>query len=131
MARKKAKCTELSVFKGREARLNRAIFYTLGVNGPLTIYNLHRNLRGLKGFKHTHYANVNKRVRSLAKAAYVKAIEIRSTKAGFEAVIYELTAKTCLALMLDSLNVEQLFQQMDDSIAIEILAALSKAKLRI
>jgi hypothetical protein len=59
MARKKAKGTELSVFKGREAKLNRAIFQTLALKGPQSTNGLYQNVRKLRGFSRKHYVNVN------------------------------------------------------------------------
>ena len=126
MARKKSKGTELSVFKGREAKLNRAIFQTLALKGPQTIYDIHKRIKTYRGLKRTYYGNVNKRVRALEQTGYVKAISIHGTKAGFKAAIYELTTRAYLALMLNSINIDALLNQMDEAIASEILAALSE-----
>ena len=125
MARKKTKGTELSVFKGREAKLNRAIFQELSINGPQNIYNLHKNLRKIRGLKQVHYGNVNKRARALEQTGYLKASKIETTKAGFEAASYELTTKAYLALMLDSTSLENLLSQIDEDSATEILAAIA------
>jgi DNA-binding MarR family transcriptional regulator len=72
MARKKGKGTELSVFKGREAKLNRAIFKILIQQGPQTIYNVHKQIIKTRSLKHTRYANVNMRVRALEESGFVK-----------------------------------------------------------
>jgi len=121
----KPKNTKLSVFKGREARLNRAIFQSLALKGAQTIYDIHKHLRTFRGLKYTYYGNVNKRVRALQQLGYVKEVKVKSTKAGFEATEYELTTRTYLALMLDSINLEDLLNRMDEDIALEILAAMS------
>jgi hypothetical protein len=115
----------LSVFKGREAKLNRAIFQALALKGPQTIYDIHKRLRTMRGLRYTHYGNVNKRVRDLQYLGYVKEAHVKSTKAGFEATEYELTAKACLALMLDSTKLEDLLNRMDEDVALEILAAMT------
>jgi hypothetical protein len=120
----KPKNTRLSVFKGREARLNRAIFQSLALKGAQTIYDIHKNVRKFRRMKCTHYGNVNKRVRALQQLRYIKEVNVKSTKAGFQATEYELTTKTYLALMLDSINVEDLFSHMDEDIASDILAAI-------
>jgi DNA-binding MarR family transcriptional regulator len=125
MARKKCKGTELSVFKGREARLNRAIFQSLAFKGPQTIYNIHKNARTFRELRNIHYGNVNKRVRALEQTGYVKIVKVQSTKAGFEATVYELSAKAYLALMLDSISLENLLNRIDDDSATEILAAIA------
>jgi Trm5-related predicted tRNA methylase len=121
----KPKNTRLSVFKGREARLNRAIFQSLALKGAQTIYDIHKHMRTFRGLKYTYYGNVNKRVRALRQQGYVKEVNVKSTKAGFEATEYELTTRTYLALMLDSTNLEDLLNRMDEDIALEILAAMS------
>jgi len=53
-------------------------------------------------------------------------VRVKSTKAGFEATEYELTTRTYLALMLDSINPEDLLNRMDDDAALDILAAMIK-----
>jgi Trm5-related predicted tRNA methylase len=121
----KPKNTRLSVFKGREARLNRAIFQSLALKGAQTIYDIHKHMRTFRGLKYTYYGNVNKRVRALRQQGYVKEVNVKSTKAGFEATEYELTTRTYLALMFDSTNLEDLLNRMDEDIALEILAAMS------
>ena len=45
--------------------------------------------------------------------------------AGFEATEYELTTRTYLALMLDSISLEDILNQIEDGVALEILAAIS------
>jgi hypothetical protein len=123
VARRKG--TELSVFKGREAKLNRAIFQALALKGPQTIYDIHKRLRSFKGLKHTYYGNVNKRVRALQQAGYLKEVNVKSTKAGFEATEYELAARAYLALMLGSIKLEDLLNRTDEDVALEILAAMT------
>jgi hypothetical protein len=121
----KPKNTRLSVFKGREARLNRAIFQSLALKGAQTIYDIHKHVRTFRGLKYTYYGNVNKRVRALQQLGYVKEVNIKSTKAGFEATEYELTTRTYLALLLDSVNIDDLLNRMNEDAASEILAAIA------
>jgi hypothetical protein len=121
----KPKNTKLSVFKGREARLNRAIFQSLALKGAQTIYDIHKHVKTFRGMKYTYYGNVNKRVRALLQLGYVKEVNIKSTKAGFEATEYELTPRTYLALFLDSISIEDLLNRMDEDVTSEILAAIA------
>ena len=115
----------ISVCKGREARLNRGIFQSLALKGAQTIYDIHKHVRTFRGLKYTYYGNVNKRVRALQQQGYLKEVNIKSTKAGFEATEYELTTRTYLALMLDSINLEDLLNRIDEDVASEILAAIA------
>ena len=121
----KPKNTKLSVFKGREARLNRAIFHSLALKGAQTIYDIHKHVRTFRGLKYTYNGNVNKRVRTLEQLGFVKEVGVKSTKAGFEAIEYELAIRAYLALMLDSINLEDLLNRMDQDVASEILAAIA------
>jgi peptidoglycan hydrolase CwlO-like protein len=68
---------------------------------------------------------MNKRVRALQQQGYVREVNVRGTRAGFEATEYELTTRGYLALMLDSVNLEDLLSRMDDDVASEILAAVA------
>ena len=96
MARREGKSGRISVFKGREAKLNRAIFHILALKGPLTIYDIYKKVKTLRDLKHTRYASVNKRVRSLEESGYIKKMGLKKTKAGFKASIYELTRQSLL-----------------------------------
>jgi hypothetical protein len=76
----KSKHIHLSFFKGREARLNRAVFQSLALKVAQTIYDIHRHVRTFRGLKYTYYGNVNKRVRALLQLGYVKEANIKSRR---------------------------------------------------
>jgi hypothetical protein len=124
----KDKSGRLSVFKGREARLNRAIFHTLALKGPQTIYDIHKEVKAKTGLKYTRYATVHKRVRFLAESSYVKRIGFKKTKAGFEAFIYELTSKAYLAMLLNLVNLDNLLNQLDEATSSTILGDFINAQ---
>jgi len=124
VAKGKDKSGRLSVFKGHEARLNRAIFHILALKSPQTIYDIHKELKAQRGLRQTRYANVNKRVRALEESGYIKKIGIKKTKAGFQASIYELTTNACLAILLNSINLDELLMRVDDATAQTILATI-------
>jgi predicted transcriptional regulator len=123
--RRKRKTGRISVFKGREAKLNRAIFHILAFKGPLTIYDIHKIVKTRRRLRHARYASVNKRVRSLEESGYIKKIGVKKTKAGFEAHIYELTAKAYLAILLNSINLDELVMRANEATASAILAAVT------
>ena len=124
---KKIRGTELAVFKGREAKLNRAIFQSISTNGSQTIYELYKNVRTFRGLKNTHYANVNKRVRSLEQLGYLKKLKTQSTKAGFKTIIYELTNRAHLALVLNAINIDDLLNTLNEEFALQITAIIAEA----
>jgi len=121
VARGKRKRAELSVFKGREAKLNHAIFQILAIKGPLTIYKIHKIVKTRRRLRHVRYASVNKRVRGLQESGYIKRIGSKKTKAGFKASIYELTARAYLAILLNSINLDKLVTRADEATASAIL----------
>jgi DNA-binding Lrp family transcriptional regulator len=125
VAKGKRESGRTTVFKGREARLNRAIFHVLALKGPLTIYDIHKEVKAQRGLRQTRYANVNKRVRALGESGYIKKTGIRKTKAGFQASTYDLTTKAYLAILLDSINLDKLVTQVDEDTASTILAAIT------
>jgi len=124
-AKRKRKRAELSVFKGREAKLNHAIFHILALKGPQTIYDIHKIVKTRRRLRHVRYASVNKRVRALQELGYIKKTGAKKTKAGFKASIYELTARAYLALLLNSTNLEELVMRVDESTASAIIAAIT------
>ena len=122
MARRKG--TELSVFKGREAKLNRAIFQALALKGPQTIYDIHKQVKTQRGLKQTKYASVNKRIRLLEESGYVRRVGVKKTKAGFEATIFELAIRGYLAIVLNSMSPESLMKKLNEATALSFLATI-------
>ena len=131
MAKGKDKSGRLSVFKGREARLNKAVFRILALKGPQTIYDIHKEVKAQRGLRQTRYANVNKRVRALEESGYIKKTGIKKTKAGFEASIYELNAKGYLAMLFNFINLDDLLRRVDEAAASTILGDIVNAQLHI
>jgi DNA-binding PadR family transcriptional regulator len=112
------------VFKGREAKQNRAIFKVLSNDSPLTIYDLHKRITSTKGFKTLRYGNVNTRVKALEKEGYVRKIGTKNTKAGFKASLYEATSKALFALLINSLDLDDLILELDEISTITILSTI-------
>ena len=114
----------ISLFKGREARLNHTIFQTLAKNDPLTIYEVHKQIKSLRGFRHTKYTNVNRRVRTLEESGYLEKAGIRSTQAGGQATLYQLTTRAHVALLLSQISPDTFTKEADEDTLIAELAAL-------
>ena len=128
MARGKRKRAELSVFKGREAKLNYAIFQILALKGPLTIYEVCKEVKALRHLKHTKYTNVNRRVRALEELGYLEKAGARKTQAGFQATLYQLATRGYLALMLNQIDIETILKKADKTTILSLLVALSSVK---
>ena len=124
MAKGKRPCGRLSVFKGREARLNNAIFHILALKSPQTIYEISKEVKAQRGLKHTKYTNVNRRVRILEDYGYIEKVGVRRTQAGFQAAFYQLTARTYLAILLNRLNLDDFIQKASEENVLTMLIAL-------
>ena len=124
MAKGKEKSGRLQVFKGREAKLNRAIFHILALKGPQTIYEISKEVKTKKGLKNTKYTNVNRRVRTLEESGYLEKAGIRSTQAGGQATLYQLTTRAHVALLLSQISPDTFTKEADEDALIAELAAL-------
>jgi len=119
--RRKKQSGRISVFKGRKAKLNHAIFHILAGKGPHTIYDIHKTVKTQRKLRHVRYASVNKRVRSLEETGYIKKIGVKKTKTGSQAIIYDLAARAYLAMLLNSIKLDKLVMQVDEVAALIIL----------
>jgi len=111
----------IAVFRGRDARLNKAIFWILAQQGPLTIYDVWRRLRIQRDFAYIPYNTVNRRVRALEEHGYIEKSGERKTKTGFAAKLYQLTARAYIAMLLKRIDLDEFIEKATDS---KILTAL-------
>lgn len=123
MARKKAKGTELSVFSGREARLNRAIFEILAKESPQLLKQLYKKVSKQKGLEETYYASLTKRLRCLKEAGYIAENKQKQPSP----TIYELRTKAYLAMFLEENSMQDILEQATDTQSALILLALLNA----
>ena len=93
MPRPKSEKVRLSVFRGKEAKLNLAIFLVLSETSPLAIWDIHKNVGKMRGFKGIKYAVINTRIRVLEEKGYLISMGNRDTKQGGKTTLYILSAK--------------------------------------
>ena len=119
---------KLSVFTGREAKLNRAIFKVLAKEGILTVYEICKKVRTHKSLKYTKYSVINRRVRNLVDLEYIETAGERETQAGFKAQQYQLTQRAYLAIAFEALDFNTLIQSADETeltiLLVDILSIL-------
>jgi DNA-binding Lrp family transcriptional regulator len=113
---------KLSVFKGREAKLNRAIFWVLAQDGPLTIYDVCKKVRIQRPLRYVRYSVVNRRVRSLEEVGYIEKTGPKKTLAGFEAQLYQITFRAYLAITVNQTNFNEFIEKAEED---RIISALS------
>jgi hypothetical protein len=125
LARKKGKGTELSVFKGREARLNRTILQTLVAKGPQIIYDITKAIRQQKGLRHTKYTNVSRRVKALQQQGFLEKAGCRDTQPGVKGTLFQPTTRAHVALLLNQINLDTFIQEADEFTLMSELGTLT------
>jgi hypothetical protein len=128
LAGKKSKGTALSVFKGREARLNRAILQIYSEEDLQAKWDVLKKLTRRKGFKHLRYAVVDVRMKALELGVFLTQAGERDTKQGGKTALYSMTAKAKLALELSSRSIDDLLNELDEEAALAMLRLISHSK---
>ena len=62
----------------------------------------------------------------MEELGYVERVGTRKTKAGFEAALYQPTAKAYLAIMLNQVDLDDFIDEADEATALAALALLSQ-----
>jgi DNA-binding PadR family transcriptional regulator len=114
----------IAVFRGRDARLNKAIFWILAQQSPLTIYDIWRKLRTQRDFAYIPYNTVNRRIRALEEHGYIEKSGERKTKTGFAAILYQLTTRAYLAILLDKTNLDSFIEEAPENNIVSAIAAI-------
>ena len=115
MPTRNSETVRLSVSKGRESSLNRAIIQALISKEPQTTNQLFTKIAKIEEFKDISYSTVNKRVRSLKQSGYIKKVLVKK-RAGGLSNYYELRPKVYLAQFLASNNIYKLLEKADDQL---------------
>jgi DNA-binding PadR family transcriptional regulator len=118
-------CGRLSVFKGREARLNKAIFHILAQKGPLTIYEIYKEVKQRRFFHRRLYSVIYRRVRALEQHGFVQKAGTKTTLPGSMTTLYRIIPRAYLAMRLDQTNLDVLIQELDEATALSMLAILT------
>jgi hypothetical protein len=104
---KKEDNAKLSLFTGREAKLNRVILLTLDLENPLTSYGIYLEVRRIKGFRHTKRQAIDRRVKALYAQGWLVQCGVRPAKAHFLSPLYTLTINAKAALALDKTDLNR------------------------
>ena len=81
-------------------------------------------LRTRRDFAYIPYNTVNRRVRALAENGFVEKIGQRTTRTGFVALLYQLTVRAYLAVVLDRIDVDGFIEKAPEAMTLTALAAL-------
>jgi len=126
VAKGKKRGAKLSVFKGREAKLNMAVFHILALKGPLTAYDLHKEVKAQKSLKHTKYTNVLRRIKALEESGYIEKAGTRKIKTHphYQTNLYQLTPRAYLAILVNKTNLDEIIQKASRENILALIAAL-------
>ena len=127
MPRPKSEKVRLSIFRGKKAERNLAICRVLSESSPLAIWDIHKKVGKLRGFKGIKYAVVSTRIKALEEKGYLKSVGDRDTKQGGRASLYTLSAKMKLAKKLYSENIDDIFDRLTEESASAIFDLISHA----
>jgi DNA-binding Lrp family transcriptional regulator len=115
----------LSVFTGRETKLNKAIFQVLAIKGALTIYEINKNVRTHRSLRYIKYSVINRRVRNLTEKGYIETINARRTQSGFQAQLYQLTLRAYLAITLSKIDLDRFIEEASEKNIINALTSIT------
>lgn len=121
----KPKNTRLSLFKGREARLNRVIFMILDAKKLVTSYDMFLETRRIKGFRHTKYSSVDRRMKALQQQHWISRKGTRRTKPGSDSPFYELSSRGQTAIEIDKVNLNDFLKNAKEELLLLMRTVLS------
>jgi DNA-binding PadR family transcriptional regulator len=104
---------KISVFKGKQAALNLAIFGALSKT-PLVIYDITKQVKEKREFYRLKPSIVGRRVRDLVNQGYLEIAGSRDTQPGIQATLYQLTTKAKVALYYNSVSRDKFLEEADE-----------------
>jgi DNA-binding PadR family transcriptional regulator len=125
MARKNCKGTKLEVFSGKQESLNRVICQIFERKSPLIAYDVWRQLKAIKGFKHIDSKTAYRRMDALEQQGLIAQKGTRLGKRGGDKILYELTLRGKAALRLDEKSIEKFLQTATDEQLLKFIDLLS------
>ena len=113
MPERKQVTEKISVFKGKQAALNLAIFCALSKT-PLVIYDITKQVKETRAFYRLKPSMVGRRVRDLVNQGYLEFAGSRDTKPGPQAALYQLTTKAKVSLYYNSVSRDKFLEEADE-----------------
>lgn len=113
MPRRRRTDGRISLFKGRKARLNYAIFQTLTHKSPQTAWDMFKQFKKLKGMSSLRYWVLIRKVKALQKQDYLMKVGETKTMAGSKTGLYQLTPRTELAMALNQIDLDKFIREAD------------------
>ena len=124
MANIKHETVKLSVFKGKEAKLNRAIFQVLAQKSPQTAWEIFNQLTKQKHLLDLKYWVLIRRIKKLQESDFLMKVGETKTMPGTETGQYQLTPRAELAIVLDQIHLDYFIEKASYHQIISALEAL-------
>jgi hypothetical protein len=127
VAKGKDKSGRLSVFKGREARLNRAIFHILALKSPYAFNALLREVRKQRGLQDTRDSVLRRRVEALEKQDFLMKVGTTKARLGYDTPLYGLTPRAELSIVINETDLDRFVKQANYDRIIRMLYILKSS----
>lgn len=111
MPRPKSEKVRLSVFKGKEAKLNHAILCSLKQKSPQTAWELFIHFKKQKKMAGLTYTTVLRRMAALQSQDYIMKVGEKDTMPGTETALYQLSPRGELAIALSKINLDKFVEK--------------------
>ncbi len=77
-------------------------------------YDIYKELRHLKEFRHVDYRTVTRRIQALLREKWIDERGSKLTQPGWDSIIYGLTVRAEAALALDKINLDSFLETVSD-----------------
>jgi hypothetical protein len=124
VTREQSKGTDLPVFRGTKAKLNRAIFEVLRVK-KLASYDTYLEIRRMKGHRHYKYQVVDRRLKRLYDERWIFKNGIKRTQPGTDTPTYELSLRGQTALEMDKTIRSRFLREANDDLLLQMKRLLA------
>jgi hypothetical protein len=103
----------LSVFSGRKAKLNYAIFQVLAKKSPQTDWDIFSQLKKQKDLSNLKYWVLIRRIKNLHESDFLMKVGETKTMPGTETGLYHLSPRAELAMTLDQIDLDKFIKEAD------------------
>ncbi len=114
------------MFRGKAAKLNRAIFQVLTEEKPMAIWDIFKCVTKFKGLKRKRYAVIDVRVKALEAEGYLEVAGERETKQGSKTQLFKLADRGELALVIGPRTIDDIMKELNKETAPMMLKTIRK-----
>lgn len=104
--------------------MNRVIFLILSIKGSMASYDVYREIRSMKGFRHIDSRTVFRRIQALQKEEWILEKGTRPAKPGWDSVLYGLSLRGQVTLSFDKISIDHFLATATEEQLLRLIAAL-------